>query len=165
MDDSVLQAVAPTTIAVEPPPLPTTPPPLPVMAAEVADVATPAAPVVLDTPPPLPVVATEPVAMPPTLPAAVSSKSFGAAISVGIVDQIPDAAPARSEPRQRRRNTAEAGSEPLQAIETKADIQPVTLVFEEPVRRSTPRPRRQRQTTSEPLVFVETQSGDQPPSN
>jgi len=165
MDDSAPQMMAPATMAAEPPPLPITPPPLPVMAAEVADIAPAPAPVVRDTPPPLPVTAAEPVVTPPPLPAAASSKSFGAAISVGIVDQIPDAAPARSEPRQRRRNVAEAGSEPLQAIETKGDVQPVALVIEEPVRRSTPRPRRQRQTSSEPLVFVETQPGDQPPSN
>jgi hypothetical protein len=38
-------------------------------------------------------------------------------------------------------------------------VQPV-VAADEPARRSTPRPRRQRAVSSEPLVFVETKPGE-----
>lgn len=81
-----------------------------------------------------------------------------------MIDQIPDTAPLRAEPRLRRKyTTTDAPSEPLMAVETRVDASPPVLVQPEPARRSTPRPRRRQAVSSEPLVFVETQKPDTPP--
>ena len=83
------------------------------------------------------------------------------------VDQIPDVAAVRGQPRPRRERNG-AGQEPLVFIETdsgKANataVQQATLAAIEPHRRSTPRPRRERTVVSEPLQVVETKP-DVPP--
>jgi ribonuclease E len=130
-------------------------PPAPAYAAPVAEVAKPAAAAAAAEPAPAepvveaaaPVVAPAPVARPVT--------------SFANIDQIPDAAPVRTEPRERRKySVAQASTEPLVSIETSSDkVQPV-VAADEPARRSTPRPRRQRAVSSEPLVFVETKPGE-----
>ena len=96
----------------------------------------------------------EPVRVPAP---AYTSPPLQSVVSFAAVDQIPDVAPARAEPRERRKySAAQTIAEPLVAIETSPDkVQPV-VVAEEPPRRSAPRPRRQRNVTNEPLVFVET---------
>jgi hypothetical protein len=127
------------------------PPPLPVQATEVAATAAPAPAQVevetVDTP----------------TPASVA-QSFGSALAGAMIDQIPDAAPLRTEPRLRRKyTTSDVSSEPLMAVETRTDTVPPVLTQPEPVRRSTPRPRRQQAVSNEPLVFVETQKQDKQP--
>ena len=81
------------------------------------------------------------------------------------VDQIVDDQP--TTPRQGHRRTRQSDSildnAPLVFIETAADkVQSLaTVVDEEVPHRRTPRPRKPRETVSEPLVFVETKPGDQ----
>jgi hypothetical protein len=83
------------------------------------------------------------------------------------VDQIIDEQPsAPRQPRQRPRPSEDSiENTPLVFIETAADkLQSVqaTVEEEEAPRRRTPRPRKPRDTVSEPLVFVETQPTGKP---
>lgn len=104
----------------------------------------------------------------PAAPAPASAATVYSSVTAPIapVDQIPDAAPVRSQARQRRaRDTVR--QEPLVFIETDADkaatnVQQATLAIIEPQRRSTPRPRRERVVVNEPLQVVETKI-DVPP--
>ncbi|MFM7462314.1 MAG: hypothetical protein ACKO15_15905, partial [Burkholderiales bacterium] len=121
---------------------------------------------------PYPVASATPVAAPATptpaapAPAPATTVYRSATAPIAPVDQIPDAAPVRSQPRQRRaRDTV--GQEPLVFIETDAgkaatNVQQATLAIIEPQRRSTPRPRRERVVVNEPLQVVETKT-DVPP--
>lgn len=95
---------------------------------------------------------------------APAQQSFGAPPAMMPVDEIADAGPIRSAPRQRKQSDGNGiASEPLVAVETRNEsVQPV-LEIPEPARRSTPRPRRQRTVANEPLVFVETQTQDESP--
>jgi ribonuclease E len=85
------------------------------------------------------------------------------------VDQIPDVAPVRSQPRPRRERNG-AGQEPLVFIETDAgkaaatSVPQATLSVIEPQRRSAPRPRRARVVIDEPLQAVETKTEGPPRS-
>ncbi|MBL8522405.1 MAG: Rne/Rng family ribonuclease [Betaproteobacteria bacterium] len=140
-------------------PVQTAPTPI---AAE-APVATPTPAPVVEPTPPYVTPAPAPVAEAPA-PVAAPAPVYVAPAVFTPVDQIGDAEPAAPrEPRRRTRST-EAASEPLVFIETAADkvqtfAQPVE---EEAPRQRTPRPRRQRDTATEQLVFVETKPGDQP---
>jgi ribonuclease E len=122
--------------------------PAPVYAAPVAEVTKP-----VEAAPAEPVVEAAPFVAP--APAARPVTTFAS------VDQIPDAEPVRTEPRERRKySAAQASSEPLVSIETSSDKVQPAAVADEPARRSTPRPRRQRAVSNEPLVFVETKPGE-----
>lgn len=103
-----------------------------------------------------------PEVVPPTTQVS-AAQSFGAPLSGAVIDQIPDAGPLRTAPRPRKKYSGASTqtSEPLVAVETRGDSgQPPILVLPEPVRRTTPRPRRQHTVSNEPLVFVETQKPD-----
>ncbi|MFN8985054.1 MAG: Rne/Rng family ribonuclease [Burkholderiales bacterium] len=123
-----------------------------------------AAPTVVATPsaPPAPMVSS-----PMTAPAAPAATVYSSATApLAPVDQIPDVAPVRSQPRRRRERNG-ATHEPLVFVETDAgkaatNVQQATLAIIEPQRRSTPRPRRERTVVNEPLQVVETKP-DLPP--
>ena len=123
-----------------------------------------AAPAVVATPsaPPAPMVSS-----PMTAPAAPAATVYSSATApLAPVDQIPDVAPVRSQPRRRRERNG-ATHEPLVFVETDAgkaatNVQQATLAIIEPQRRSTPRPRRERTVVNEPLQVVETKP-DLPP--
>ncbi len=130
-----------------------------VIASTVAVVA-PHAPVQMTAHEPMTTASTETAASTPAPTTVFKSEPLLSAPTFAPVDQIPDVAPARTTPRERRRNDA-ATTEPLVFIETDAGKTQATNVQQtlaefEPQRRSAPRPRRQRNTTTEPLVFVET---------
>ncbi len=149
------------------------PPPAPVAnVVEAPQVA--AAPMRVEqaTPPafvPAPVVVAEAAPAAPTIavsvPPAATAPVF-AAFAAAPVDQIVDEQPsAPRQSRRRARNTeGQVESTPLVFIETAADkAQSVQPAAEEEVQRHrTPRPRKPRDTMSEPLVFVETQSVSNP---
>jgi hypothetical protein len=84
-----------------------------------------------------------------------------------IVDQIDTGMPPRERSGSRRRprdNAQPQASEPLVFIETAPEkAQQMVLAEEEPQRRRTPRPRKQREQVNEPLIVVETQPGQTPP--
>ncbi|MEO8103266.1 MAG: Rne/Rng family ribonuclease [Betaproteobacteria bacterium] len=110
-----------------------------------------------------------PVSTPTDTPAfmPVFAPAVQAPIGMAQVDQIVDEKPtAPRQPRRRSRNT-DSGTEaaPLVFIETATEkLQSVTatMVEEETQHRRTPRPRKPRDTATEPLVFVETQPGSTP---
>jgi len=126
----------------------------PIMAAPSAAIA--AAPFVTSAP-----VTVEPVA---EVAATVYSS---ASAKAAPVDQIGDAEPIRSQPRERRSSIA-SQAEPLVFIETDAGktkataVGQATLAEIEPERRATPRPRRIRNVANETLQVVETKA-DLPP--
>jgi ribonuclease E len=108
------------------------------------------------------------VSSPVTATAAPAATVYSSATApLAPVDQIPDVAPVRSQPRRRRERNG-ATHEPLVFIETDAgkaaatSVQQATLAVIEPQRRSTPRPRRERTVVNEPLQVVETKP-DLPP--
>ena len=116
---------------------------------------------------PTPVKTIEPVAAAPAPVIAPMAPVFTQThASPAPVDQIVDETPAV--PRQPRRRPQTSGgtqeSAPLVFIETAPDkLQNVVMPDEEEVTpRRTPRPRRPRDTVSEPLLFVETQPTGNP---
>ncbi len=133
----------------------------PVVAAVVTPPSTTIAPVVT-----APVAAPVPVAVQAVVEAAATVYRSSTA-PPAPVDQIDDAAPVRTQPRERRSSNS-AQSEPLVFIETDAgktqatNVGQATLAEIEPQRRSTPRPRRSRDVVNEPLQVIETKA-DLPP--
>ncbi len=108
------------------------------------------------------VIAPPPAVIAAPKPAPTATVYSSATAPVAPVDQIPDVAPPRSEPRPRRERDAHQ-AEPLVFIETDLGKAPVTdgqatLAEIEPPRRSSPRPRRERVIPTEPLQVVETKS-------
>jgi ribonuclease E len=126
--------------------------------APVMPAPTPSAVTVAEVPAPA-VIATP--AAPPAEVAPVATPVVKAApVVIAAIDQIPDVAPVRSQPRPRNRPTSVAqASEPLVFIETQAEkIASVQMVEEEAPRRRTPRPRKAREVVNEPLIVVETKA-------
>ncbi len=84
--------------------------------------------------------------------------------TMGTIDQIPDTLLPRAVPRPRHRRQASAVpvTEPLVIIETAVEkIQPSSPgVDQEPPRRANPRLRKKREAVNEPLIFVETKTGE-----
>ena len=107
-----------------------------------------------------------PAPAPAPVAVAAAAPTF-AQVAPASVDQIIDEQPsAPRQPRQRPRSSeGSIENAPLVFIETAADkLQSVqaTVEEEEAPRRRTPRPRKPRDTVSEPLVFVETQPTGKP---
>jgi ribonuclease E len=104
----------------------------------------------------------------PVVPKPAVMASVQPALAFGNVDQIGESESIRTEPRRRPRpvqGTNAQVNEPLVFIETAADkAQQTVLVEEEAPRRRTPRERKPRETFSEPLSVVETQSNQSPPN-
>ena len=100
--------------------------------------------------------------------ALIAAPAVQPTLAFGAVDQIGESESTRSTPRRRPRtdqNTSAQTSEPLVFIETAVDkVQPAALVEEQAPRRRTPRARKPRETFNEPLVVVETQPSQSPPS-
>jgi ribonuclease E len=135
-------------------------------AAVVVESATPEAKETMGAPAPTPAPVPAPVPAP-----AYTTNTYGSiapVVSAPVaVDEIGDTTTKRTEPRARRRSTAES-AEPLTFIETdagKAQSTPVqaTLAELEPQRRIAPRPRRERKVADEPLQFVETKEDSSNP--
>ena len=153
--------VSPTAMST---PVPPAPKQQPVVAAIPAVVSAPvSAPSAAPVSPAPAAAAVAPVSAPVADPAPAATVYSSATAPLAPVDQIPDVAPVRSQPRQRRdRDTT--GQEPLVFIETAAgkaaatNVQQATLAVIEPHRRSTPRPRRERVVVNEPLQVVETKT-------
>ena len=153
--------VAPAVVAIESEPRPV--PASVTMPADVPNVESVPARAVAE---PTSIATSEPA---PFAPAADSAPTVTAAAVAPTmpapVDQIVDDQP--TTPRQGHRRTRQSDSildnAPLVFIETAADkVQSLaTVVDEEVPHRRTPRPRKPRETVSEPLVFVETKPGDQ----
>ncbi len=108
--------------------------------------------------------AAAPVAEAPAAPVSVQQMMFTTReVTFSPVDQIGDVVTPRAQPRQRKRynEAAAAAAEPLLIIETAPDkAVAAPVVEEEAPRRRAPRPRKNRETSSEPLVFVETGKTD-----
>jgi ribonuclease E len=170
--------MSPSASEFSPPAMPQPVAPAPVQQPVVASAPAASAPVATPAPVmPAPVAvaaAVAPVAAPVTntpapapTPAPSATVYSSATAPLAPVDQIPDVAPVRSQPRRRRERNA-TGQEPLVFIETAAgkaaatNVQQATLAVIEPQRRSTPRPRRERVVVNEPLQVVETKP-DVPP--
>jgi len=129
--------------------------------APVAPVSTQAPVAAVDPVAPAPVAVSAPIAAAPVF------ASVFASAAPAPVDQIADEQPSvPRQPRQRPRQSESAvESAPLVFIETAADkLQSVQAMAEDEAtpRRRTPRPRKPRDTVSEPLVFVETQPVNKP---
>ena len=135
-----------------------------------AVVAAASTPDVVDTPAPAYVAPTIAHDVAPAVqPEATSTVYSSATAKLAPVDQIPDDEPVRPQNRPRRERNA-APSEPLVFIETDSGkaqataVQQQSLTEVEPQRRSTPRSRKPRVETNEPLQVVETKS-ELPPQN
>ncbi|MDX2218715.1 MAG: Rne/Rng family ribonuclease [Burkholderiales bacterium] len=156
-----------------------TPPPLPEQAPVITEVvAAPASVAPVDIPTPAGDAAEQPAVPSQAIadsnevvaiaaaPAPSAAQSFGSTLTGAQIDQIPDAGPLRTTPRPRKKYAGgpDTASEPLVSVETRGDTAaPALQVLPEPVRRTTPRPRRQTIVSNEPLVFVETQKQDAQP--